>query len=66
MTVPNKCCPECGAAFVCEYELGKNPCWCSTKHPPIVPMADAARGCLCPACLEKRVAQQAMARVGLT
>ena len=48
---PNRRCPQCGAAFTCDYEAGRDPCWCSRGFPPRLPLADAARGCLCPRCL---------------
>jgi hypothetical protein len=48
-------CPHCGAAFTCEYEAGRNPCWCSGDFPARLPLADA--GCLCPQCLTEALRQ---------
>ncbi|WP_415417270.1 cysteine-rich CWC family protein [Acetobacter malorum] len=48
-------CEECGTEFPCTADAQ---CWCM-QRPHDVPLpADAATGCLCPACLEKRIRQQ--------
>jgi Cysteine-rich CWC len=52
-----KCCPECGARFTCEYELGR-PCWCGKAYPPAMPLTQTTRGCYCPRCLEQKIAQR--------
>lgn len=57
MKVPNKHCPVCGAGFTCEYELGISDCWCGADYPDIMPMDNVREGCLCPACLEKRIGE---------
>lgn len=56
MDKPNKRCAECGAAFVCDYALGKQTCWCSQNFPAVMPMKNAELGCYCPVCLEKKIA----------
>jgi len=52
-----KRCPECGAGFTCEYELGRQ-CWCGKAYPPAMPLTDAARGCYCLRCLEQKIAER--------
>jgi len=43
-------CTRCGAAFSCGADDPATPCWCASL-PPVALAADAAAGCLCPACL---------------
>ena len=48
---PNRRCPRCGAAFTCDHEAGREPCWCARNFPSRLPLGDSATGCLCPRCL---------------
>jgi len=59
---PNRCCPQCGSAFTCDYEAGRSPCWCSRDFPAQLPLTGAARGCLCPRCLAEALRQVAPPR----
>jgi hypothetical protein len=43
-------CGKCGSAFVCGMAAGAEHCWCADL-PPLMPLADTAAGCYCPACL---------------
>ena len=60
--VPTNLCPQCGAQFRCGMEGGDQECWCASL-PALLPVPlkteSASHGsvsCLCPACLEKRLA----------
>jgi len=50
-------CPRCGAAFTCDLLAGKQTCWC-TSFPPLMPLDDQAKECLCPDCLKKAIAER--------
>jgi hypothetical protein len=54
-------CPDCGAAFSCGADKGRDgdPCWCASQPPLASPQPD--RGCYCPQCLARRLAQAAEA-----
>jgi hypothetical protein len=53
-------CPECGALFHCGL-ADPGGCWCA-RLPALEPdRYDAAGGCLCEACLLKRLANDAVA-----
>ena len=43
-------CARCGVGFACGARDREGPCWCA-GYPPVSPDLDAAKGCLCPACL---------------
>ena len=47
-------CGECGQAFVCGLLAG-TPCWCAALPP--LPKPAAGEGCLCRACLARRLAR---------
>ena len=46
-------CAECGAPLRCGARLGKARCWCM-ELPPLPP-DPALDGCLCEACLRRRL-----------
>ncbi|HET9700825.1 MAG TPA: cysteine-rich CWC family protein [Burkholderiales bacterium] len=48
---PNRRCPRCGAAFACDHQAGRDPCWCSRDFPRRLPLPGSRGGCLCPSCL---------------
>lgn len=55
-------CPTCGAGLRCSMITGDSTCWCYSMPRVIAvpsPMAaqgnTAGMGCLCPACLKKRI-----------
>lgn len=48
-----KRCDGCGASFGCGSAEGR--CWCAGL-PQVLPLPDAGKDCLCPACLEREVA----------
>lgn len=52
-----KRCPECGQMFGCDYERGTQ-CWCSSEFPTLAQKIQQERGCLCRACLAKKVAER--------
>lgn len=56
---PNRRCPKCGAPFTCDYEAGRNPCWCSRDFPALLPLTGTVSGCLCPRCLAEALKQVA-------
>ncbi|MDX1966315.1 MAG: cysteine-rich CWC family protein [Planctomycetaceae bacterium] len=47
-------CPACGGAFVCRIRAGYSTCWCFEL--PRVCQVDPDAECLCPSCLERRIA----------
>jgi hypothetical protein len=49
-------CARCGATFECGMKAGLEHCWCATL-PSIAPGA-AFASCLCPRCLDDRIAAQ--------
>jgi len=51
----SKVCPQCGAAFTCDYAAGAQRCWCFDL-PNILPMREDT-SCLCPTCLRAAVTQ---------
>jgi len=64
--VQNRRCPDCGREFHCGI-ADDAPCWCAAEFPALMPLTEAAAGCLCPECLERRIsAQQDGARNSLT
>jgi hypothetical protein len=51
----NVACAECGQTFRCGFRAGDAHCWCA-ELPRRLPMpADPAAGCLCAACLQRRL-----------
>ncbi|KAB2842515.1 MAG: hypothetical protein F9K47_08930 [Burkholderiales bacterium] len=57
-------CPQCGSSFQCGMSAGQasEPCWC-TRLPPLARLEPGA-GCLCPKCLDARLAAEARAKEG--
>jgi hypothetical protein len=60
-------CRQCGAPFRCGMENGDKECWCASLPalsliPAKVDGDSAAASCLCPACLQLRLAAEAAAR----
>lgn len=51
----NTTCRLCGATFHCGVDA-EGPCWCMAM-PKIMPMEDAT-SCLCPNCLERKIARR--------
>ncbi|MCB2201064.1 cysteine-rich CWC family protein [bacterium] len=54
---PRRTCPQCGAAFTCDLAAGKKDCWC-TAFPPLMPLDENAKECLCPECLKKAIKEK--------
>lgn len=48
-------CHQCGASFSCQAPQPGS-CWCA-DYPPVLPVDDASKGCLCPVCLKAKVAE---------
>jgi hypothetical protein len=47
-------CSACGATFTCGLRETAGPCWCAAQ--PLLAEIDPALDCLCPACLDARLA----------
>jgi hypothetical protein len=65
--VPTNVCPQCGARFRCGMQGGDRQCWCASLPalsliPAKVDGDTTAASCLCPACLQLRLAAEAAAR----
>jgi hypothetical protein len=53
----NVACTECGQTFRCGFRAGDAQCWCA-ELPRRLPMpTDSASGCVCAACLQRRLEQ---------
>lgn len=66
MSAPTNVCPQCGVQFRCGMEAGDMECWCA-RLPALLPLSaqagddPAAAQCLCPACLQLRLAATRLA-----
>lgn len=47
-------CPACGASFACGCADPQG-CWCMRRPPLPAALRRADAGCLCPACLDRRL-----------
>ncbi|HEY5789692.1 MAG TPA: cysteine-rich CWC family protein [Gammaproteobacteria bacterium] len=56
----NARCAECGAPFRCGSDDAA-PCWCARDFPAVLPLPATGAGCLCPACLRRRLDELAAA-----
>lgn len=50
-------CIVCGTTFHCGMQ-DREPCWCSTDFPAVMPVPTGGVGCLCPRCLADQVRQR--------
>ena len=56
-SLPNQNCAQCGANFRCGIAAGEGTCWCFALPALITKQeAEASEGCLCPACLQEKLA----------
>ncbi|HPP46756.1 MAG TPA: cysteine-rich CWC family protein [Accumulibacter sp.] len=55
-TLPSSHCAACGAPFICGAAAGLPTCWCMQQATLPADDLDAASGCYCPQCLQRRLA----------